>query len=136
MSDRGQLERAVVDARERTLALVADLGDEQLRGPRLATVNPLLWEIGHVAWFQELWVLRHALGEPPIREDGDALWDSSAIAHDTRWDLPLPPRPQTLRYMAEVCDRVRDRLGRAWARGSVRRAAALLAPRGARLGAA
>ena len=112
MSDRGQLERAVVDARERTLALVADLGDEQLRGPRLATVNPLLWEIGHVAWFQELWVLRHALGEAPIRADGDALWDSSAVAHDTRWDLPLPPRPQTLRYMAEVCDRVRDRLGR------------------------
>ena len=112
MSDRGELERAVVDARQRTLALVADLGDEQLRGPRLAIVNPLLWEIGHVAWFQELWVLRHALGEAPIRADGDALWDSSAVAHDTRWDLPLPPRPQTLRYMAEVCDRVRDRLGR------------------------
>jgi iron(II)-dependent oxidoreductase len=112
MSDRGELERALVDARQRTLALVADLGDEQLRGPRLATVNPLLWEIGHVAWFQELWVLRHALGEAPIRADGDALWDSGAIAHDTRWDLPLPPRPETLRYMAEVCDRVRDRLGR------------------------
>jgi len=112
MSDRGELDRAVLDARQRTLALVADLGDEQLRGPRLAIVNPLLWEIGHVAWFQELWVLRHALGEAPIRADGDALWDSSAVAHDTRWDLPLPPRPQTLRYMAEVCDRVRDRLGR------------------------
>ena len=112
MSDRGELERAVVDARRRTLALVADLGDEQLRGPRLAIVNPLLWEIGHVAWFQELWVLRHALGEAPIRADGDALWDSSAIAHDTRWDLPLPPRPQTLRYMAEVCDHVQERLGR------------------------
>ena len=112
MSDRGELERAVLDARQRTLALVADLVDEQLRGPRLAVVNPLLWEIGHVAWFQELWVLRHALGEAPIRADGDALWDSSAVAHDTRWDLPLPPRPQTLRYMAEVCDRVRDRLGR------------------------
>jgi iron(II)-dependent oxidoreductase len=111
-SDRGELERAVVDARQRTLALVADLRDDQLRGPRLASVNPLLWEIGHVAWFQELWVLRHALGEAPIRADGDALWDSGAIAHDTRWDLPLPPRPQTLGYMAEVCDRVRDRLGR------------------------
>src|SRR6267142_1929610 len=100
MSDRGELESALVDARQRTLALVADLGDEQLRGPRLATVNPLLWEIGHVAWFQELWVLRHALGEAPIRADGDALWDSGAIAHDTRWDLPLPSRPQTLGYRA------------------------------------
>ena len=110
MSDRSELDRAVVDARQRTLALVADLGDEQLRGPRLAIVNPLLWEIGHVAWFQEKWVLRHALGEPPIRPDGDALWDSATVPHDTRWDLPLPTRADTLSYMTEVRDRVLDRL--------------------------
>jgi iron(II)-dependent oxidoreductase len=112
MSDPGELEGAVVDARQRTLDLVADLDDDQLRGPRLAIVNPLLWEIGHVAWFQEFWVLRHALGEAPIRADADSLWDSSAIAHDTRWDLSLPSRRETVRYMAEVCDRVRDRLRR------------------------
>ncbi|PYQ21427.1 MAG: ergothioneine biosynthesis protein EgtB, partial [Acidobacteria bacterium] len=66
----------VVDARRRTFELVADLDDPQLLGSRLAIVNPLLWEIGHVAWFQEKWVLRHLLNEPPIRADGDALWDS------------------------------------------------------------
>ena len=43
----------VADAGRRTLALVADLADGQLLGPRLATVNPPLWELGHVAWFQE-----------------------------------------------------------------------------------
>jgi ergothioneine biosynthesis protein EgtB len=100
----------VVDARQRTFDLVADLDDSQLLGPRLAIVNPLLWEIGHVAWFQEKWVLRHALGEPPIRADGDALWDSAAVAHDTRWDLPLPTRAETLSYLTEVRDRVLDRL--------------------------
>ena len=91
MSDRSELDRAVVDARQRTLALVADLGDEQLRGPRLAIVNPLLWEIGHVAWFQEKWVLRHALGEPPIRPDGDARSSGPAL---TVW-VGTPPRSQT-----------------------------------------
>ena len=45
--------------RVRTLGLVADLGAEQLIGPRLAIVNPPLWEIGHVAWFAEYWILRH-----------------------------------------------------------------------------
>src|SRR2546429_4464370 len=55
----------VADARRRTFALVDDLSDEQLMGPRLAIVNPLRWEIGHVAWFQEFWVLRHARGQPP-----------------------------------------------------------------------
>jgi hypothetical protein len=43
----------VRDARARTLDLVADLSDEQLMGSRLAIVKPPLWEMGHVAWFQE-----------------------------------------------------------------------------------
>ena len=66
----------VQDARQRTLDLVSDLSDDQLMGAKLDIVNPMLWEIGHAAWFQEKWVLRHVLGAPPIREDGDALWDS------------------------------------------------------------
>jgi iron(II)-dependent oxidoreductase len=100
----------VRDARERTCALVAGLTADQLLGPRLAHVNPLFWEIGHVAWFQEKWVLRHAAGRPPIRADADALYDSSAVPHDTRWDLPLPSLEETLRYMGQVRDRVLERL--------------------------
>src|SRR5262249_9224003 len=100
----------VRDARRRTLDLIADLSDEQLFGPHLSIINPLLWEIGHVAWFQEKWVLRHASQEPPIRADGDALYDSGAIPHDTRWDLLLPSRCDTLAYMQHVEERVVDRL--------------------------
>lgn len=102
----------VTEARRRTMDLVADLSDEQLMGPRLATVNPLLWEIGHVAWFQEKWVLRHASGEGSSRRDADALYDSIAIPHDTRWDLPLPSRKETLGYMQQVRDRVLEKLDR------------------------
>src|SRR5262245_8487901 len=99
------------DARRRTLDLVADLTDEQLIGPRLDTVNPLLWELGHLAWFTEKWVLRRA-GQGPLRPDADALYDSSAVAHATRWDLPLPSREDTLAYLEGVARRVRDRLDR------------------------
>jgi iron(II)-dependent oxidoreductase len=95
----------VRDARNRTCELVADLTDSQLLGPRLAIVNPLLWEIGHVAWFQEKWVLRRD-GSPSLRADADTLYDSSAIPHDVRWDLPLPDREQTVRYLRAVCERV------------------------------
>lgn len=105
-----QLAEWVAESRERTIELVADLTDEQLIGPRLSTVNPLLWEIGHTAWFQEKWVLRHACGAPPVRDDADALYDSIAIPHDTRWDLPLPTRAATLAYMREVRDRVIEKL--------------------------
>lgn len=100
----------VRDARKRTLEVVADLSDEQLLGPQLRIVNPLLWEIGHVTWFQEKWALRHAAGEAAMRADSDALYDSAAIPHDTRWNLPLPSRDDTLAYMIAVRDRVLERI--------------------------
>src|ERR1051325_2416009 len=99
---------ALYEARRRTLELVADLSDEEMIGPRLAIVNPLRWEIGHVAWFQEYWVLRHLCGREPILANGDALYDSAKVAHDTRWDLPLPSRKETLAYMQEVLNRITD----------------------------
>ncbi len=100
----------ITACRDRTFRLVEDLSDEQLMGPRLAIVNPLLWEIGHVAWFQENWVLRHHFGGRPIVADGDSLYDSSAIPHDTRWDLPLPSRQATLDYLRRVRDSVLERV--------------------------
>src|SRR5207248_6366671 len=100
---------ALHDARRHTLALIEDLTDEQLMGPQLEIVNPPLWEIGHVAWFQEYWVLRHLNRRAPILPNGDALYDSAKVAHDTRWHLPLPSREQTLAYMQEVLDRITDR---------------------------
>ena len=100
----------VREARSRTLELVADLSDEQLMGPQLRIVNPLLWEIGHVTWFQEKWALRHAGGEASIRANRDALYDSAAIPHDTRWSLRLPSRDDTVAYMTTVRDRVLERI--------------------------
>jgi len=98
------------DARARTLTLVQDLDAQQLMGPKLPTVNPLRWEIGHAAYFHEYWVLRQHLGEAPGRPDVDRLYDSISIAHDTRWDLPLPPLEETLAYMDGVNQRVRQHL--------------------------
>ncbi len=98
------------DARARTLALIDGLNAEQLMGPKLAIVNPLRWEIGHTAYFYEYWVLRRHLGEAPVRADADRLYDSITIAHDDRWDLPLPSLDDTLAYMAEVQARVKDRV--------------------------
>src|SRR5262249_51584843 len=97
---------ALQEARTRTLDLVSDLDEQQLMGPRPQIVNPLRWEIGHVAFFQEFWCLRHFRGERPILASGDKLYDSARVAHDTRWDLPLPSFEQTLSYMEVVLNRV------------------------------
>src|SRR5437867_5684665 len=107
---RTELEAWVIEARSRTLDLAGDLSDEQFRVPLVRTINPFLWEIGHVAFFQEYWVLRHAGGEPPVCPGGDALYDSAKVAHETRWHLPLPPRGATIDYLEKVRDRVVDRI--------------------------
>jgi iron(II)-dependent oxidoreductase len=105
-----QLAAQAEDARARTRALIQGLDPAQLVGPRLRIVNPLRWEIGHAAYFYEYWVLRQHGGEPPGRADVDRLYDSITIAHDDRWDLPLPELGETLSYMQGVLERVRARL--------------------------
>lgn len=98
------------DAAERTMTLIDGLTNEQLMGPLLPTVNPLLWEIGHAAYFYEYWVLRQHYKHAPIRKDSDRLYDSITIAHDDRWDLPLPSLQETQAYISEVMNKVRASL--------------------------
>ena len=100
-----QLIATMREFRARLLGLVTDLDDLQMIGPRLAIVNPPLWEIGHVAWTQEFWALRHLRQEKPLLENGDRLYNSTDVAHDTRWELLLPTRASTLGYMNEVLER-------------------------------
>src|ERR1041385_498235 len=104
--DAARLSSWAQEARRRTIELYADLSDRAMAVPYLRIINPPLWELGHVAWFQEHWVLRRALGRPPMREDGDALYDSAKVPHATRWSLPLPSRRGTLAYLTNVRDAV------------------------------
>ncbi len=99
------------DARSRTLELVRDLDDEQLMGPKLPGVNPLRWEIAHVAYFYEYFILRQLYGyESVLGERADQLYDSINIDHDLRWDLPLLTRTETLAYLQTVLERLSARL--------------------------
>src|SRR2546427_360006 len=109
------LSQQLRDARRRTRLLTRDLEGPQLFGPKLAIVNPVLWELGHVAWFQEHWCLRLRADESlseSILDGADALYDSAKVAHDTRWDLPLPDLSATLEFQDRVLDRVLARLER------------------------
>ncbi|NOQ90468.1 MAG: ergothioneine biosynthesis protein EgtB [Gammaproteobacteria bacterium] len=98
------------DARQRTLKLVDKLDQQQIIGPQLDTVNPLLWEIGHVAYFYEFWILRHLDAKASFLSNADELYDSINIAHEDRWDLPLLSLHETKAYMQQVMDAVISRL--------------------------
>ncbi len=109
------LEKDLLASRERLARITAAFAGERLLGPKLAIVNPPQWEIGHVGWFQEHWCLRYRSGKPlgeSILPNSDSLYDSAAVAHDTRWDLPLPSLEDTKEYLSNVLDRVLERLQR------------------------
>ena len=108
------------DAHDRTRALVQGLDADQLMGPRLAIVNPLLWEIGHVGWFHEHFVLAGLDRQGSYIDGSDMLYDSMKVAHDSRWDLDLPDLGATLSYMERVRDALCDRLSRKGKTASVR----------------
>ncbi len=105
----------LLDARQRTRWLTDDLQGAHELGPRLAIVNPPLWELGHIAWFQEYWCLRFRNGAeplPPLVANADALYNSAIAAHDARWDLPLLPWRAMRDYQDRVLERVLHRLER------------------------
>ena len=115
VADPAALERDLVESRARAARITADFDGERLLGPKLAIVNPPLWEIGHVAWFQEYWCLRlrrDGTRSDPMLPNADALYDSAKVAHDTRWGLPLPDIAATRKFGAAVLERVRERLAR------------------------
>lgn len=113
---RDVLATALRDSRNRSLALldayVAALG-ATLPVPCSPQLNPPLWEVGHVGWFQEYWIARNGQRALGIRCDADharpagrlpqadALYNSSRVAHATRWTLPLPDLAATRRYLAD-----------------------------------
>jgi len=105
-----QLAEMLKDSRARTLELVADLDAGQLIGPKLDIVNPPLWEVGHVAWFHEFFVLRRLDRRPSCLPNADALYDSSTVPHATRWHLPLPSLAETRQYLANVQQALIERL--------------------------
>src|SRR6266487_780944 len=82
-----ELAAQLCNVRTCTRRVTDDLSMQQLMGPMLPIVNPILWEIGHVGWFHEYWTLRHAHGGAPILDRADRLWNSSTVAHATRSDM-------------------------------------------------
>ncbi|MEM9381391.1 MAG: selenoneine synthase SenA [Planctomycetota bacterium] len=100
-----ELDAQVADARGRLVALITDLGEDDLDVPYLPTVNPVLWEACHAVYFQELWVLRRSAGEGPHWADADERFDSMTVEHEARWRLPVPDRSGVLEFLTAVRDR-------------------------------
>lgn len=108
-----QLIGKLAAARTQLQALIDCLPDSGWLGPKAAHLNPPLWEYGHIVWFQERWCLR-AQGDgnlaPSLIANADALYDSSAVPHDTRWSLALLDKAAVDDYATRVADAIAARL--------------------------
>ena len=105
------LATALRESRQRTLSLVNDLSPAQWSPPYQLGVNPVAWELAHIAWFAEFWILRGAhhcdtqglvhASQPPRFAGPDALLDSARLAHAQRWTANLPNRAELANILAD-----------------------------------
>ena len=116
-----ELTDALCNARNYTLALFERFSaaglDDSAQLPYLQTINPPLWELGHLAWFAEWYVLREASSSAPdaarrrsLLRRGDEWFNSNTVAHTARWSLDLPTTGAIKTYCHEVLDRCIDKL--------------------------
>lgn len=106
-----QLAAALRDTRRRTLALVMDLSEAQWKPARQIGINPIAWELAHIAWFAEFWILRgphrrdeqgfaHASHAPRFAGP-DALFDSARLAHAARWTETMPSCAELTKILSD-----------------------------------
>ena len=100
----------LIDTRKRELELMRDLSDEQMVGTSMRIVEPPIWELGHVGWFQDRWILQNLDKRKPSDEKADALYNSFTIPNADRWDLAFPSRGQTFEYITDILEQIISRL--------------------------
>jgi gamma-glutamyl hercynylcysteine S-oxide synthase len=96
---------ALTDARSVELEIFQGIADSQLLGRQGHFLEPPIWEIGHVGWFQEYWLLRHLGRAETLLPGSDGIYDSFNVSYRLRWTHPYPSRGDTLGYISEVLER-------------------------------
>jgi iron(II)-dependent oxidoreductase len=97
---------ALDEARRRTLALVESVSDEDLERVHSTLMSPLVWDLGHIAAFEDLW-LAHRYGERPLLREGLAdIYDAFETPRAGRGELPFLRPAEAREYLAQTRERV------------------------------
>jgi len=112
-----ELTAALQELRTHTLgAFRAYERANRLHIPYQPELNPPLWELGHIAWFQEYWIARNVqrsegvamqLGlakKESLFDNADQWYDSAKVQHDTRWDQDIASSSSCLTYAAQTLE--------------------------------
>lgn len=91
--------------RARTLALYAPLAHEHLVNQPDPLLSPPLWDLGHIAAYEELWLARRVGGHPPLHPELEDVYDASETPRRERGTAVILDERAARRYL----DLVRDR---------------------------
>lgn len=101
---------AVLDeARARTLLLVEQLSEHDLHVQHDPLMSPVIWDLGHIAHFEELWLTRNLDG-PVEFVEMPGLYNPFEYPRRVRGTLALPTLEECRALMEEIRERVLDRL--------------------------
>jgi iron(II)-dependent oxidoreductase len=93
---------ALEEARERTLALVASVSDDELVKVHSPLMSPLVWDLGHIAAFEDLWLVHRLAGEPMLRPDLAETYDAFETPRAERGELEFLGPADACDYLAAV----------------------------------
>jgi iron(II)-dependent oxidoreductase len=92
----------LAEARERTLWLVESLSVEDIERVHSTLLSPLVWDLGHIAAFEDLWLCQQAGGREAVRADLADVYDATLTLRSGRGDLPYLEHAEALDYMDAV----------------------------------
>lgn len=95
------------EVRARTERLVAHLSAAELERTHSPIMSPLVWDLAHIAAYEDLWLAHRHAGAPLLRPDLAALYDAFETPRAVRGDVELLDTPAAWSYMAQVRERVR-----------------------------
>ncbi|HWF51094.1 MAG TPA: ergothioneine biosynthesis protein EgtB [Solirubrobacteraceae bacterium] len=93
---------ALTEARERTLALVASVSDEDLERVHSPLMSPLVWDLGHIAAFEDLWLAHRFGGKRLLRGELLDVYDAFETPRAGRGELPFLRPAAAREYLDEV----------------------------------
>lgn len=103
---------ALHEARTRTAALVAPLSGAELEAVHDPLMSPLVWDLGHIAAYEDLWLVHRYGGQPLLRDDLADLYDAFETPRCARGEIPFLRGHELYEYMAAVRERALEILDR------------------------
>jgi gamma-glutamyl hercynylcysteine S-oxide synthase len=80
---------ALQQARERTVALVAHLSDAQLERAYTPLMSPLVWDLAHIAAYEDLWLAQRLCGLELLRPDLAERYDAFETPRAVRGEIEI-----------------------------------------------